>query len=118
MDPHRAERVSEAIREELDELIGYEMSDPRVSGLTVTEVLLSPDLKRAEVRVGMPAEEETRKQALEALEHARKFLKRELAYRLQLFRVPELHFSADLSVTLTGRMEHLLKRVRKGRPRD
>lgn len=118
MDPHRAERVSEAIREELDELIGYEMSDPRVAGLTVTEVLLSPDLKKAEVRLGMPAEDEKRKQALQALDHARTFLKRELAFRLQLFRVPDLHFSADLSVTLTSRMEHLLKRVKKGRPRE
>lgn len=81
MDPHRAQRVSEALREELDELIGYEMSDPRVAGLTVTEVLLSPDLKRAEVRLGMPAEEETRKLALEALDHAKRFLKHELAQR-------------------------------------
>lgn len=118
MDPHRAERVSEALREELDELIGYEMSDPRVAGLTVTEVMLSPDLKRAEVRLGMPPEEESRKQALEALDHARKFLKHELAHCLQLYRVPELHFAPDLSVSLTGRMEHLLKRVRKGRPRE
>jgi ribosome-binding factor A len=118
MDPYRAERVSEALREELDELIGYEMSDPRVAGLAVTQVLLSPDLKKAEVRLGMPPDEEARKQALEALDHARGFLKRELAFRLQLFRVPELHFSADLSVTLTSRMEHLLKRVKKGRPRE
>ncbi len=118
MDPHRAERVSEALREELDELIGYEMSDPRVSGLTVTEVLLSPDRKRAEVRLGMPPEEAARKDALAALDKARGFLKRELGFRLQLYRVPEMHFSADLSVTLTGRMEHLLKRVRKGRPRE
>ena len=118
MDPYRAERVSEALREELDELIGYEMSDPRVAGLTVSQVLLSPDLKRAEVRLGMPPDEEARKHALAALEHAKGFLKRELALRLQLFRVPELHFSADLSVNLTSRMEHLLKRVRKGRPKE
>jgi ribosome-binding factor A len=118
MDPYRAERVSEALREELEELIGYEMSDPRVAGLTVTEVVLSPDMKRAEVRLGMPPEEDARKQALQALDHAKGFIKRELAYRLQLFRVPELHFSADLSVTLTSRMEHLMKRVRKGRPRE
>ena len=118
MDPYRAERVSEALREELEELIGYEMSDPRVDGLTVTEVLLSPDYKKAEVRLGMPADDETRKQALEALEHARGFLKRELALRLQLFRLPELYFSPDLSVTLAARMQQLLKRVRKGRPRE
>ncbi len=118
MDPYRSERVSEALREELDELIGYEMSDPRVSGLTVAQVLLSPDMKKAEVRLGMPPDEEARKLALQALEHAKGFLKRELALRLQLFRIPDLHFSADLSVTLTARMAHLLKRVKKGRPQE
>lgn len=118
MDPHRAERVSEALREELDELIGYEMSDPRVSGLTVTEVLLSPDLKKAEVRLAMPADEAARKDALAALDHARSFLKRELALRLQMYRVPDLNFSADVSAGLSAKMESLLKRVKKGRPRE
>lgn len=118
MDPHRAERVSEALREELDELIGYEMSDPRVSGVTVTEVLLSPDMKRAEVRLAMPPVQGLRDDALAALEHARAFLKRELSHRLQMYRVPDLHFSADLSPGLTEKMEHLLKRVKRGRPRD
>lgn len=118
MDPHRAERVTEAIREELNEIIGYEMSDPRVGGVSVTEVVLSPDMKRAEVRVAAPADEGERKQALAALDHARNFLKRELALRLQLFRTPDLHFSADAAASLSGRMAHLLKRVKKGRPRD
>ena len=44
MEGHRAERVTEAIREELGEIIGYEMSDPRIGSATVTEVHVSPDL--------------------------------------------------------------------------
>ncbi len=110
--------MSEALREELDELIEYEMSDPRVTGVTVTEVLLSPDRKKAQVRVAMPADEQARKDALEALEHARGFLKREVGLRLMMFRMPELYFEADVAANLTIRMESLLKRVKKGRPRD
>jgi ribosome-binding factor A len=118
MDPHRAERVSEALREELAELIGYEMSDPRVANLTVTDVFVSPDLKHAQVRLAMPCDEDRRKDALAALEHARGFLKRELAHRLQMFKLPELRFEADVSPELAGRLQQLLKRVRKGRPRE
>lgn len=118
MDPHRAERMSEALREELDELIEYEMSDPRVTGVTVTEVLLSPDRKKAQVRLSMPPDPESRKGALTALEHAKGFLKRELVLRLQMFKVPEMHFEADVDPGLAQRMEVLLKRVKKGRPRD
>ncbi len=118
MDPHRTERISEALREELEELIGYELSDPRVNDLFVTEVQIGPDLRHAHVRLSMPADQQKRDDALAALEHARGFIKRELAHRLELRRLPELHFEPDLSASTVERMETLLKRVRRGRPRD
>ena len=109
--------MSEALREELDELIEYEMADPRVSGITVTEVWVSPDRKKAQVRLSMPPDEEFRKEALAALERAKGFLKREVALRLQMFRIPDLHFEADVAAGITARMDHIMKRVKKGRPR-
>jgi ribosome-binding factor A len=117
MDSRRAERVSEALREELGELIAYELSDPRVADATVTEVLVSPDLRHAQVRLHMSHEPALHQQTLAALEGARHLLRRQLAERLSLFRVPELHFEADVSLAAGARLEHLLKRVRKGRPR-
>jgi ribosome-binding factor A len=116
---HRTERISEALREELAELIGYEMSDPRVGAVVVTAVLISPDKRHARVQVGLAGEPgQSAAEAVEALEHARQFLKRELAKRLQMYRIPELHFEAGLGAANGGRLEHLLKRIRKGRPRD
>ena len=53
MDQHRAERVSEALREELGEMISYELFDPRIGEAVVTEVLISPDKKHAQVRLHM-----------------------------------------------------------------
>jgi ribosome-binding factor A len=117
MDPHRTERLSEALREELSELIAYEMSDPRVGDVTVSEVLTSPDKRHAQVRIGLTGGGDP-KEAWEALEHARGFLRRQLSQRLETYRIPELHFEPDVSVTLGPRMETLLKRVRKGRPKD
>lgn len=98
-------------------MIGYEMSDPRVGSAMVTEVQISPDKRHAFVRVRVSADSDAT-ETLAALEHARNFLRRELAIRLELYRVPELHFEADISPDLGGRMEHLLKRIKKGRPRD
>jgi ribosome-binding factor A len=118
MDPRRAIRVSEAIREELSELIGYEMSDPRVANIVVTEVQISPDLRKAQVRLSMPQDEKARKEALAGLEHAKSWMKRELAHRLQLFRLPELYFEPDIGPNLAGRLDILFKRIRKGRPKS
>jgi ribosome-binding factor A len=117
MDSHRNERVSEALREELGEIIAYEMSDPRIGSAVVTGVHVSPDLKHAQVHVGFSDSAEAA-EAIRALEGARGFLRREVARRLELFRIPELHFDADISAQLGDRMEHLLKRVRRGRPRE
>ena len=117
MDQHRAERVSEALREELGEMISYELSDPRIGEAVVTEVLVSPD-KHAQVRLHMDKDLAAQQQTLQALEGARHFLKRQIALRLNLFRVPELHFEADVERAAAAKMSHLLKRVRRGRPRD
>jgi ribosome-binding factor A len=115
--PHRTERISQALLEELTEMIGYELSDPRVSSATVTAIEVSPDKRHALVRVRVD-EGSDAQQAIGALEHAAPYLRREVARRLELFRVPELHFEADIATELGGRMDHLLKRIKKGRPRE
>ncbi len=114
---HRTQRISEALREELTELIGYELSDPRVSSATVTGLEVSPDKRHALVLIAVGDHSDAEK-CIAALEHAAPFLRREVARRLALFRVPELHFEADIATELGGRMENLLRRIKKGRPRE
>ena len=118
MDPYRHERVSESIREELDELIAYEMSDPRVGSATVTEVLISPDYRKAVVRLALLGTAEEQAATLAALNHAKAFLKRELTERLQLFKTPELHFEAALAADLAAKAAKILKRIERGRPKS
>lgn len=117
MDSHRNERVSEALREELGELIAYELSDPRIGDATVTEVLLSPDMRHAQVRLHLADGSGTEEETIRALDGARHFLRRQLAERLSLFRVPELHFETDISAS-AARLGRLLKRIQRGRPRE
>ncbi len=115
MDEHRTERVSEAVREELAELIGFELDDPRLSSVDVTEVQVSPDARHATVRIAVSGTDHEQEQALAALDHARHYLRKELALRLSLRRVPELHFQADRWADASERVEFLLKRARKKR---
>jgi ribosome-binding factor A len=118
LDPHRTERVSESIREELEEIIGYELSDPRVGNATISEVHISPDFRRALISLvltGTPAEQAA---TLDALNHAKQFLRHQLAERLQLFHTPDLRFEAALAADLSAKAAQILKRIRRGRPRD
>jgi ribosome-binding factor A len=118
LDPHRNERVSESLREELTELISYELSDPRVGIATVTEVLLSPDFRRANVRLSLAGSEKEQALTLEAINHAKQFIKVQLSERLQLYHMPELHFEADLPPALAAKAPQILKRIRRGRPKS
>jgi ribosome-binding factor A len=118
MDARRAQRVSEALREELAELIGYELQDPRLAPVTVTGVHLSPDGRHARVIVLLPDQPEEHRQALAALDHASPYLRRQVAARLRLFRAPELHFEEDAAGAGEGRIEELLRRVRKAREKE
>ncbi len=116
MDEHRSRRVSEAVKEELSELIGFEMDDPRVANVQVTIVEVSPDMRHAHVKVAVDSGEE--KKALTALQHAENFLRHELASRLNLRRVPELHFGVDSHPDADGRIDFLLRRAKRTKARD
>jgi len=118
LDPYRHERVSESIREELDELIAYEMSDPRVGSATVTEVLISHDYKKAVIRLALMGTAEEQAATLVALNHAKQFLRHELTERLQLFKTPELYFEAALAADLAAKAAKILKRIERGRPKN
>jgi len=118
LDPHRPERVSESIREELEELIGFEMADPRVGPASVAEVHLSPDRRHAHVSLVLLGTAQEQAATVEALNHGKQFLRYQLAERLQLFKTPELHFEAALPGTLATKVPQILRRIKRGRPRD
>src|ERR1043166_5708054 len=110
MDERRTNRVSEAVREELAEIIGFETEDPRLLAVEVLDVHVSPDGRHASVRVVIRGTEREQKQSLAALEHARHYLRHELAGRLSLRHVPELHFDQDHNPDVESRIDFLIKR--------
>jgi ribosome-binding factor A len=115
---HRADRLKEIIREELEELIGYEMADPRVGGTAVSEVVLSPDLRHAYVRLVLLGTLEEQALTLKAVEHGKQFLRHQLTERLALHRTPDLHFESAIPATLAAKVPQLLKRIKRGRSKD
>src|SRR6266404_1354867 len=118
MDQRRMLRVSEAVREELSEIIGFELDDPRLIEVEVSAVYVSPDSRHATVKIAVRGDERKQNQALAGLEHASGHLRRELAFRLQLRHVPELHFELNTDPDTESRIDFLLRRAKKSRARD
>jgi ribosome-binding factor A len=114
---HRHERVAEEIAHEINAMLAGELKDPRLEGsVTASEVRVQPDMKHARVFISVQGSEKERVDAIKALEHASGFIRRELGERLQLRRLPELHFTLDLSQEQVERIEQLLKEMKKDTP--
>jgi ribosome-binding factor A len=108
MPTRRQQRVSDQIKLEIADVLEKQLDDPRLAGLSVTGVEVSPDLRQAAVYVSSLAGKASSKDALAGLEHARGFLRRELALRLRLRLVPELTFRWDASLETGDRISRLL----------
>jgi ribosome-binding factor A len=114
---HRHERVGEEIAHEINAMLAGELKDPRLEGsVVVSEVRLQPDMKHARVFINVKGTNREQSDAIKALEHASAYIRRELIERLQLRRVPELHFTLDLSQEHVERIEQLLKEMKKDNP--
>jgi ribosome-binding factor A len=114
---HRHERVGEEIAHEINAMLAGELKDPRLEGMVVvSEVRVQPDMKHARVFINMQGSAKEQNDAIKALEHAAGFIRRELIERLQLRRLPELHFTLDHSQEYTERIDQLLKEMKKDKP--
>lgn len=118
----RPDRVGEEIREELAQVIAREVHDPGVGFVTLTRVKVSPDLQMARVYYTSMGDEKTRRETQRALERATPFLRRHIAARVRLRRVPEIRFEFDKAVEHQDRIEQILldleaeRRARGGTP--
>ena len=111
---HRHERVGEEIAHEINAMLVGELKDPRLEGFVcVSEVRVQPDMKHARVFVSVRTESaKERTDAIRALEHAAGFIRHELIERLRLRRLPDLHFTLDLSQERVERIEQLLREMK------
>ncbi len=110
----RPEKVAELVREEIVEIVGYELEDPRVAGVTVTDVRMSENMREARVFVTLGATTEAEaRAALKALEHAAPYVRRQLALKLNLRRTPFVHFIRDTVEERATRVDALLTELER-----
>lgn len=116
MPTRRQERVSSRIQEEISELLQKRIRDPRLTYVTVTGVEITADLKLATVFVSALGDQKSRHEALAGLQHASRYIRRELAQRLQMRFAPDLRFMLDDSWERVARVEALLEKIQEETP--
>jgi ribosome-binding factor A len=110
---HHRERLSGAIREEIETILEGELADPRIGLASVNTVLMADDARSARVLVHVPGDDAEAERTLQGLDAAKNYIRHQLAERLRLRRPPELFFQVDRSDVLESRVDELLSRSKK-----
>jgi len=104
----KQERMAERIHAILSELLFRQVRDPRLQGVTITEVTLDPELMYCDVYVNALGDESRQDEVLEGLERAKGFLRREVGQRIRIRNTPELHFHWDVTLERAERLNSLI----------
>ena len=109
----RPEKVAELVREEIAQIVGYELEDPRLESVTVTDVRVADNLRDASVYVTAEGTEAEKAEAMKALQKAAPYVRRQLGSVLNLRYTPELHFVRDTVEESAARVEALLSEIKQ-----
>ncbi|MCL5275960.1 MAG: 30S ribosome-binding factor RbfA [Chloroflexi bacterium] len=101
-------RISELVRMHLATLIEQRLNDPRVAGISVTDVEVTSDTRYARVFYSLIGDSQAREQAARGLESAAGWLRHELGVHLRTRHTPELAFVYDPSIERGARVSDLL----------
>ena len=110
------QRINDRIHQELSALILLKISDPRLSGISVTDVTVDREFAYADIYVSAVEGISRSKEILAGLEHASGFLRRELAARIELRTFPRLRFHWDPTPENADHIEKVLRSLHENEP--
>ena len=104
----RSRRIAEQIQRELSDIIRVGLKDPRVGMITITDVEMTPDNAHAKVFFTVLGQQPRIDEAVSGLQHAAGYLRSQLAQRIKIRVMPQLHFEYDASVERGIRLSQLI----------
>jgi ribosome-binding factor A len=111
MSSRRILKAAEAIREVVSMAILTELRDPRVEGVTVTYVEVSPDMRQAKVHVSIMGDDAQQRLCLHGLRSSAGFLQSKISERIDTRYTPRLQFQLDQGVKKSLAISQLLQEL-------
>ncbi|MEW6607468.1 MAG: 30S ribosome-binding factor RbfA [bacterium] len=113
MESFRTAKVGALIKEEISDIITRKIKDPRIGFVTITDVEVSKDLQVAKVFVSIYGDDESKRNTLEGLTNARRFIHNELRKRMRIKFIPEIIFKIDTSIEYGMHINELLQELKE-----
>jgi len=118
MTSRRVLKVAEAVREVVSMAILTDLQDPRISGVTVTLVEVTPDLREAKIHVSIRGDENQQRLSLHGLRSAAGYLQQKVGRRIETRYTPKLKFELDLGVKKSLEITRILDELAQAREQD
>ena len=115
LNERRVARLEQHIKARVAEVLRREMSDPRLGFITITKVKLDRELMSCRVFWSTLGGDKERRGQERLLQHARKFIKHEVAEALHTRQVPDIVFAYDESIQGAMRVHETLRKLREER---
>lgn len=112
----RTQRISDRIREDLSEMLLQEISDPRIAGVSVTDVTVDRELAYANIYVSALEGSSRAAEILAGLEHASGYIRHRLAESIDLRVFPRLRFHWDATYERADKIDRLLATLQDNKP--
>ena len=109
----RASRIARQIKEDLSQILLFDVGDPRVAGVFITDVNVDRELAYANIFVSTLEGAEREEEVLAGLNRAKGYLRTQLAKRIQLRSFPNLRFNWDPTPENAERIERLIDSLSK-----
>jgi ribosome-binding factor A len=111
MSSRRVLKAAEAIREVVSMAILTDLRDPRIEGVTVTYVEVSPDMRQAKVHVSIMGDETHQRLCLHGLRSSAGYLQNKISERIDTRYTPRLQFHIDEGVKKSLAISQMLKEL-------
>ena len=109
----RTDRINEQLREEISTVLARQIKDPRLNSvISITRVESSSDLRNARVYISVLGNDKQRKEALDGLQSAASFLRREIRDRINMKHTPFMTYLLDDSIQEADHLSRLLTDVK------
>ena len=113
--PRRIDRINELLRQEISQLLARQIKDPRVNGvISITQVKTTNDLRNARVSISVMGDPTAKQNALEGIQSAATYLRRELRDRLAMKYVPFLNFAVDNTLDEADHLNQIMNQIQAG----
>lgn len=110
----RREKLQELIKQEVGKMILYDIKDPRIGFVTVTDVEMTGDLREAKIFISIMGDDEKISESLKGINSALGFIRREIGKRIKIRFTPEISIALDKSLDYGEHIQKILRGLENG----